>query len=346
MACAIAKGCKGFGIGTILLAAVLVFFPVICRDALAADLAILERVPERVVDETLQGNFALPRLYAIPGQSPGTLAQETAAERRKLLSHMVALGYLDASISASGSGTADDPLRLHPRPGPRYTIGTVRYEGLPSPVPPSVQAVVDAKVTRRTGMIAFEEIIADLGSGVVFALKEESFATARVSSVTLARNLANAVTDITVTVDPGPAMRFGTVTFRGSFRMDAAETAALVPFRTGDAYSRTAVESLRTALDRTGGFRRIRIDEAPAQDRPDVMNLSVRLWDKAEVRPEQIRSYWLIPTILVLLCIEAVCAASPSFGQSLRRLSFLPVAMMLVGSVIEVGNRLQGFLAQ
>lgn len=312
----------------------------------AGDRAVLEPVPEKFLAERLQTSFALPMILSIDGQSPEDLTDEVTAEVRKLESLMVALGYLEARVGVKGRGTVEDPLRFDPAPGLRYRIRSIRFEGLPAPQDAGVVAAVEAKLADATGMVALREVLEDLGSGVIFVLKEQGYAMASVGDTRVRLDQIAGRADVVVRVEAGPRMRFGTVSFQGSFRMDEDEAKAFVPFGSGEAYRASAVRDMRSALEGTGMFRRVRIEEMVNPDAPEVMDVSVRIWDRSRLASEQLQSNWLIPTILVLITIKAINLASPAFGLSLRRWCLVPVALMVGGSLLEVGTRLQSFLAQ
>lgn len=317
---------------------------------MAADLAILEPAPDRALTETLNASFTLPLVFGIDGQTPDDMAADMAddidAERRKLAGVMTALGYLQARVDLSGSGTPDDPLRFTPVPGPLFSIRTIRFDGLPLQPDPTVLAATEALADRGTGRIALADVFDNLRRGVVFALKEAAYATASVRRVDTTLDPATQLADIVVTVDPGPRLTFGKVSFRGSFRMNDTQLSALVPFKSGEPYKGTAVSALRKALDQSGTFRRIRIEETVQPETPGMIDLSIRLWDKADADRGKFQSFWLIPTIVVLILIEAVHAVSPSLGKSLRGLSIFLVVMMVGRALLEVGGQLHSMLSQ
>lgn len=308
-----------------------------------ADTAILAPPADAGLASLLERNFTLPLvLGTLPGTASDTDRRNAiTAEVARLTALLRSRGYLDARIETSGSGTDDDPLRLIPRPGPLFRLGQIRVEGLP----PRLSARIEWLWTSRQGTVALQSTVDRISRGLLYELRQASHAGAALRDPAYALDRQAGLADLTLTVDPGPPMRFGTVLFHGSPRMDDATAQGFVPFRPGDAYSLTAIETLRDALDRTGRFRRIRIEQDTPADAAGVVNLSVRLWDRALLPAEGVQPRVLLFTILVLAMVQAVRMTPHWADRSVRVLMTTPAILLLAGAALEVADRLRSFLA-
>lgn len=331
---------------SVIMAAIALSIGTIAPIAAAADIALLDAVEDRQVAILLETHFTLPLALGKAGFSDADTEAVIAAEVARLTALMTAQGYLEARIDISGGATQEDPLRLTPILGTRYRIGEIRVEGMPSQSDAQLRAALEALLSRWQGATALRSVVDDLGRGLLFELRQASHAEAVLRSADFTLDRGAAVADLVLTVDAGPAMRFGDVDFRGSLRVEEAEALALVPFRSGDPYSVTAVDGLRAALDRTGLFRRVRIETEVDPDRPDVIDLSVRLWDRAQLPMTEAQPRVLLATILGLGLIQAIRMTSLRKRPVLRGLLIVPVVVMIGGTALEVADRLHWFLYQ
>lgn len=309
-----------------------------------AEVARLGPVPDETVANLLEARFTLPMELEFLGQSHSDPWAVIDAEVSKLTGLLVARGYLEARIEISGAATQDDPLQLRPIPGPFYRIGIVRIEGLPAHSGTGMLTAISALASKWEGSAALSGNFKALRAGLLFELRQASYSQAALEGTAIALDRGMGRADLVMSVDPGSPMRFGDVAFRGSVRMADVDAAALVPFRTGDPYSETAMDALRSALERTGRFRRIRIETTPHDAAPDVLNLTVRLRDKAVTPVGDAKPVLLMAAIGMTILVQSL-RVTPSWSDRVLRRFFLGAAtVMSAGAVVEVVFRVYGFV--
>lgn len=315
----------------------------------AQDPVVLDPVPDNAaLSGILASAFTLPLLFGIEGQSRADLDAEVAAEATRLAGLLRSFGFLEARVNLSGSATPEDPLRFAPVPGPRYKIGRIRVEGVPRDAGAAL-AVIGTLVSRSEGATATRAVLDELTNGIVHELREASYANAATGEIGFDFDRQSGIAGLTLRVDAGLPFRFGQVAFRGSYRVAESETMKLVPFRPGDPYSVSATDALWTALDQTGKFSRIRIEHKADPKSAGVMDLDVRLWDKAEF-PDRIEALSdvgprrLALTILMLILLESFRVTTQWSDRYIRRFLIIPTSVMLAGSAIVLAERLYRFL--
>lgn len=314
--------------------------------AALADPALLEPVADREIRLLLERNFTLP-LSLGSATLPAAERQDLVlAEVARLRALLVARGFLEARIDTDGRATEEDPVRLRPVPGPLYRFGEVRIDGIPADVDPALAGAIEALRSGHSGEPALGAVVDDLVSGLLYAFRQAAYADAALRDVAFDLNRKAGTADLVVTVDPGQPMRLGVVRFDGSLRMTAEEAQALLPFRTGDPYSLTAVEALYRALNETDVFRRIRIETDVDPDAPGVIDLSVRLRDRAELPPLDSQPRILLATILYLALLQTVRMTKHWSRRGLRLAMIVPAVLLLGGSALEMAHRLYSFLTQ
>lgn len=329
---------------SVIMAAIALSIGSMAPIAAAADIVVLETVEDRRVATLLETHFSLPLVLGKVGLTAVETDAVVAAEVTRLTALISALGYLEARIDISGGATEADPLRLTPVLGARYRIGKIRVEGLPPQSAPQLHAALEVLLSKQEGRTALRTVVDDLGRGLLFELRQASFAEAVLRGADFSLDRGAAIAELVLSVDAGPPMRFGDVDFRGSLRMEEAEAQALVPFRPGDPYSVTSVDALRGALDGTGLFRRVRVETAVDPDKSGVIDLSVRLWDKAQLPVGETQPRILLATIVALGLLQTVRMSSLWRRTMLRRLLIVPAVVLIGGSALEVAQRLHWFL--
>lgn len=311
-----------------------------------AETALLEPVPDSEIAFLLERNFTLPLSLASAARTEAERQDLIAAEVARLTALLTARGFLEARIDTLGRATEDDPIRLRPVPGPLYRFGDVRIDGLPQPLAPALVAEITALQSGHGGKPARQSAVDDLSSGLLYALRQASYADAALREVTFDLDPEARVADLVVAVDPGQPARFGVVRFSGSLRMTEAEAQRLVPFQPGDPYSLSAIDALYRALDETGTFRRIRIETRPDPAAAGVTDLAVRLRDRADLPPLHSQPRLILATILFLAVLQTVRMTSAWSRRGLRRVMIGAAVLLLAGSALEVAQRLYGFLNQ
>ena len=86
--------------------------------------------------------------------------------------------------------------------------------------------------------------------------------------------------EVTYTVDTGPIARMGPVRFSGTEKVDTTYLQRRVPFKQGELYDPTKVDTLRGKLTSLGVFNAVRIRPAKALDANGELPIDVELTDR------------------------------------------------------------------
>ena len=333
---------------TILIAGVLAC-TCLAHSATASNRVILETVQDPELATILERSFTLPMLIDLKGQFYPDLVAELDAEVRKLTGILVSLGYLDARIEFTGNATIENPLRFLPVPGQPYRLSWLRVDGLPSEVQEKLKPALVMISSKIAGKTATQEVLRTIVRGVLFELGEASYgwATAASPEIRVAPNSLTA--GAVVVVQPGPSLRLGEVHVSGSLQMDKTQAKLLVPFKAGEPYSETAINSLQTAFEKTNLFRRIRIEPAKELNSEGQIDLYVRLRDiapdpNALAESSGIGPTRLVLTMLMIVLLECVRVTSLWSHASVRVAFSVAVVLMVSVSVFMVLERLYSFL--
>lgn len=317
--------------------------------ALAADRVVLEPVDDPELARVLSGNFTLPMLVDLEGQTEAEVATAIDAEVQKLTGLLRSLGYLEGRVEMTGSATEEDPLRLVPVPGLLYRIGWIRVDGLPSPTPDPLRQALNAYIAQEVGKDATRNVLDRITSGVLFELREASYGKATVASAEIRMDDAMRTAGVIVNAEPGPSLSFGEVRFTGSYRIDNAEAQEFVAFGAGDPYSKTTIDQLHADLEDTGMFRRIRVELVDAPNAVDTVDVAVELRDRppdpdALEESSGIGPTRLMITMFMLVLLECLRVTSYWSFPAVRYAVLSPVILMISVSGLMILNRLIAFL--
>lgn len=309
-----------------------------------AEPPVLDPVPDPQIARLLQENFTLP--LALEGGATSVEEREklVAVEVTKLADLLVAQGYLEARVETIGAPHAEAGLRVRALPGPLYRFGLIRVEGLPQGADAGLVEGIEDLARLQSGLPAKRSVVDTLGRSILLELRRAAYANAALRDVRFNPDPQTGVADLVMEFETGAPMRLGEIAFSGSLRMGEDALRALVPFAPGVAYSPAAIDALRSALDQTGTFSRIRIELEPSDAAPDVVNLSVELKDRGAPLEAGVQPRFLFATMLVLVGIHLVRLTSLWSDTALRRFLLLSAVVFIGGSVVEVANRLYLFL--
>ncbi len=200
---------------------------------------------------------------------PATLVDATergALLRREIADLLATEAYFSPRIDLYPE--AADSLRIVVVPGPRTTVATVEI-GFRGHLAGADAALAERRAALRTGWT--------MPPGVAFrspdwtAAKQALLAAAAETDYVAARLVASraevdpetAAAHLELTLDSGPAARFGPLTIAGLMRYDRARVTALAPFEPGDSYRRAALLDFQSRLQSTPWFHSVAVDAAP-----------------------------------------------------------------------------------
>ncbi|OJY68597.1 MAG: hypothetical protein BGP16_04945 [Sphingobium sp. 66-54] len=175
-------------------------------------------------------------------------------------------GYFDSQVRGSlqlpeqGSNGPITVL-LDVTPGPRYTLGSVRFDA-PPVTPPDL---IERSFVPRPG----EPIVADriLGAeaNIAVALPENGYPFVSVGQRDILLDAQTRTGDYTLPVMPGPRSSFGDFVVSGDDPVfEPAHIARIARFQKGDLYDSRMVDDLRKALVATGLFSVVSVNPQPS----------------------------------------------------------------------------------
>ncbi len=202
-------------------------------------------------------------------------------------------GFYDAMVTATidnhpiDEAAALDAIDAHPDTeqvafsltvdtGPRFKIGAVAIHGAgPQPLP----AIDMSKLGLAVGDPASASAILSAEDRALAEFRKQGYALAVVKREVVVDH-ATREAEVTYTVDTGPIARMGPVRFSGTEKVDTTYLQRRVPFKQGELYDPTKVDTLRGKLTSLGVFNAVRIRPAKALDANGELPIDVELTDR------------------------------------------------------------------
>jgi translocation and assembly module TamA len=255
-------------------AALLLTFP---SAHAAADMAVTLLAPDLV----------RPLLVAYLDLPPSLAGEDAAAVltrrvRGPASDLLAAEGYFTPHIAVRR--TADEPagLVVDVDPGPPTRVDEVALEFLGEPADQDAEQIARRERLRadwslKAGAVFRSADWEAAKSSLLTAFAAADHAGARIVDSRAEVDPVRATAKLAVTLDGGPAYRFGPVVIEGLKRYNESLVRRLVPFAPGDAYRRDALLSLQTRLQNTPWFNSVIIEFDPATAVGDRVPVKVTL---------------------------------------------------------------------
>jgi translocation and assembly module TamA len=219
---------------------------------------------------------------------PQEVIAAARAEYARLLGAMYAEGRYNAVISVrvDGAEAADlSPFAAPPRigtvairvdPGLPFRFGTARVAPLApgTALPPAF----------ASGEPAAAGAIRAAAAAGVLGWRNAGHAKAAATGQRIVARHADRVLDADITLDPGPRLRFGTLTITGDTRVRERAVRRIAGFPTGEVYSPQAIETAANRLRRTGTFRSVGLTEADRPNPDGTLDVTLQLADERRRR--------------------------------------------------------------
>lgn len=229
-----------------------------------------------------------------PPPSTAAFLARVKAEYGRLTAALYREGRYGGSIAITVDGRDPDalapdealpqPVKVAVRvlPGPLFHFGRVEIDGAPPPGPedddirkstPAEIGLAAGEPARASAVTQSEKLLIDAwrrrGHPLATILKRD----------TIARHDASAL-DVTITVDPGPAARFGPLAVTGTDRMDPGYTAWMAAIPEGAPYDPAVIERGQKNLRRLQVFSSQRVEEAKALDAKGDLPLTLNVAER------------------------------------------------------------------
>ena len=233
--------------------------------AISAVAQTLTLMPEDdALRDRLQGEAAVFSLA--PDARPDDVIATAQGDYGRLLAVLYDAGYFGAVISirlgereAATLNTFDTPgglrpIRIEIDLGRPFRFGTARVQ--PLPVGATLPDGFAPGAPAGTGTIQ------QAGQAAVDLWRDASHAKARLTGQDIVARHPDATLDVTLTVDPGPALRFGTFVVPEGAEVRAERLRAIGGLPAGAAFDPATVQRVRPRLVRTGAFNSVVVREA------------------------------------------------------------------------------------
>ena len=205
------------------------------------------------------------------------------ADYRRLLTALYAEGYYSGTLSITVDGVeaaniaplaapeSIDEIIITVTPGEQFRFGDVRF----APLPPAtvLPENLGPRRTARSGRIQ------DATGLAISSWRDLGFAQARVADQSiLARHEARRL-DVSVTLDPGPRLRFGQLEVTGTNRVSDERVRQIAGLPVGEVYSPDDLETAERRLRRTGTFESVSLTESQTIVNGDTLPIQAQLSD-------------------------------------------------------------------
>jgi translocation and assembly module TamA len=195
------------------------------------------------------------------------LMREAEVEARDILA---ANGYFSAAVRATlDDSAAPQVVRLEVEPGEPTRIAAVdlRFSGplaTDRPLSESVMARLREDWLLPVGAV-FTQVDWDRAKQrAVDMVAERLFAGARIEASEARIEPERHAASLSLTIDSGPALRFGELQVRGVARHDEERVRNLWTFARGEPYDREKLDRFQRRLAATGYFASVQVEAAPA----------------------------------------------------------------------------------
>jgi translocation and assembly module TamA len=210
-----------------------------------------------------------------PAGTAGLIAR-ALGDYARIMAALYTQGYYGGSIQIEIDGAPAEtlrpdveladpvPVRVSVDPGPLFSFGVIRIEGMPNDKMTKEDADVldlgDWQLTQ--GAIARSGAVLDAERRLVDVWRQRGHPHARITTRDVVADHRSLTVDVTLIVEPGPAARFGAVQVTGTERMDPAYVRWMTGIQPGEEYDPDALERARQRLQDLGVFASVSIEEA------------------------------------------------------------------------------------
>lgn len=264
------------------------------------------------------------------------LAAMIEIEKARLTALMISLGYLDAEVVVDGKQSPAQ-LTLLPVTHQRYRVGTIEVIGLhEAELGQETIADIGSIVPSFTGQVATTDLLSRLEGSIIFRIAAKR-PLAKIAHREVVGEPSTVLADVTLSVDSGPAARFGNVTTSGLRRTRANTLQQLIPFVPGDPYDRGKLDVLRQNLEELGLFSRVRVSTDQALDEKGLLPVRVQVAEKpvdiAQLSRSGANGLAIAMLTLFALALRQVGLSGGSSPFVVRATSLVSLSMILAFAV-------------
>lgn len=176
-----------------------------------------------------------------------------------------------ASILAVSPPPAITDAVIEINPGPQFRFGAVEI----TPVPQGAK-VPDAF---QSGEVARISVLQAASQRVIGSWRDAGYPKAALADQRITAQHATGTIDATLSVDPGPRLRFGALTVAAPSSVRSERILEIAGLPTGEVFSPEELEDASARLRRSGAFRSVAMIEGAPAAGSDTLPVSVRVAD-------------------------------------------------------------------
>lgn len=203
------------------------------------------------------------------------------AEYGRLLGTLYAQGHYSGVISirldgreAAAIAPLNAPVKISQilvsvDPGPAFAFGAAQI------APLARETTLPG--TFATGAPAESGVVQQAVEAAVDGWRADGHAKAIPSEQNITADHARARLDVSVTMDPGPQLRFGDLSVGGQQRTREARIREIAGFPTGEVFAPKKLSRTANRLRRSGVFRSVALTEAEAPNPDDTLDVDLQL---------------------------------------------------------------------
>jgi translocation and assembly module TamA len=219
-----------------------------------------------------------------PLESDADLFGVAVTDYARIIGGLYGEGFYGPAVSIliDGSEAAEiDPfnpptqigvITINVTPGPRFGFGALDV----SPRPDSRQGTRLVKGF-EPGRQARSGLIATAANTAVGEWRDEGHAKADVADQRIVARHDEALLDVTISLAPGPKLRFGTLTIDGDRDVSDKRVRQIMGFPTGEVYSPEELRDAVNRVRRTGVFATVSVAEADTPNPDGTLDYSMTL---------------------------------------------------------------------
>jgi len=249
--------------------------------------------PKQLVNE-LRAASSLLSDAPTPATNTATLLARSTGDYRAFIATLYAAGYYagDISIQINGVEVSDIPFtRKLPRhssiavsisTGPLFQFGNISIAPFPTSVtdrdsPTQITGLV-------TGAPALAGLIGDTTNLSIEAWRQEGHALAKIESRAVTADHMSENLNVDITIKPGPAVRYGSVSVSGNDAVDSDFLRFMANLPEGKMFDPDDLSAARLRLMRLGALQSVHIDEAGSALSDDSLPLGLEVRELAPRR--------------------------------------------------------------
>lgn len=215
--------------------------------------------------------------------APQDLYSTALADYRRLVETLYANGYYTGQVSIRIDGTEAALIPVFSPPAKISNIAITVNPGKPfafgkaqiTPLAPGSTL----PESFATGQRARAGAVIGATQQAVDDWRDQGHAKAEVASDVLVADHARQTLDASVTLNPGPRVRFGQLVQAGSSTVKPGRIVAIAGLPSGEVYSPAALEKSANRLRRTGAFQSVTLKEQGVSQPGDVMDIEATVVD-------------------------------------------------------------------